>query len=385
MEMLPKERVQAAFEHRPTDRVPVHHIGFCSEVASALLGREAYVGGGVQQWREACALWKGPDAHAEFLDRTFRDAVDINLLCENDIVRPNFWRYDTKPTRRIDENTFLYEYGDEADWRVLRHDSQSEQCHVFDYRPRSDQTFDDIEAELAAKEDAVADLQPCEESYAFELRAQELLGHERAVRIGGVGVGMLVTGDPIWIQAIALRPDLVARYLDLQVERARRTVPFLVARGFRYLFGGGDFAADTGPIYSPRAFHELMLPRLREVSDICHQHGAYHLFASDGDLWPVADDLFGASGVDGFYEIDRRAGMDLARLRERFPRLTLIGNISSHTAHLGTADELVGEAVSAIEEAKRSHGIIVGISNYFVPGTPIDHVVAVLEAIKALR
>ena len=24
-----------------------------------------------------------------------------------------------------------------------------------------------------------------------------------------------------------------------------------------------------------------------------------------GDLWPVADDLFGASGVRGFYEVDR--------------------------------------------------------------------------------
>ena len=62
--MLPKERVRAAFEHRSTDKVPVHHVGFSSEVATAIIGREAYVGGGIQQWREATAHWNGPDAHA---------------------------------------------------------------------------------------------------------------------------------------------------------------------------------------------------------------------------------------------------------------------------------------------------------------------------------
>ncbi len=64
--MSPRERVFAAFAKQHTDRVPVHHIGTCSEVASALLGREAYVGGGIQQWREVTALWEGGDAHAEF-------------------------------------------------------------------------------------------------------------------------------------------------------------------------------------------------------------------------------------------------------------------------------------------------------------------------------
>ena len=77
--MKPKERVDAAFEHREVDRVPVHHIGFCSQVASDLLGREAFVGGGIQRWREATSLWNGPDAHAEFLERSLRDAVDVAL------------------------------------------------------------------------------------------------------------------------------------------------------------------------------------------------------------------------------------------------------------------------------------------------------------------
>lgn len=55
--MTPKERVLAALAHKKTDRVPVHHLGFAADVASALLGREVYVGGGIQQWRKAVAHW----------------------------------------------------------------------------------------------------------------------------------------------------------------------------------------------------------------------------------------------------------------------------------------------------------------------------------------
>jgi uroporphyrinogen decarboxylase len=138
-------------------------------------------------------------------------------------------------------------------------------------------------------------------------------------------------------------------------------------------------------MYSPRLFRELVLPRVRQVSELCHRQGVYHLFASDGNLWPVAEDLFGRSGLDGYFEIDRRAGMDLGTLRERFPRLTLIGNISSHTAHRGSRQEVIEETLSCLEEAKRRRGIIVGVSNCLVPGTPVENVVAILETIREFR
>ncbi|MDP6039483.1 MAG: hypothetical protein QGG64_13105, partial [Candidatus Latescibacteria bacterium] len=111
--MTSKERVAAAFEKQETDKVPVYHISSSCEVASKLFGREAYVGFGIQQWREAIALWNGPDAHAEFVERTFEDTLKINKLFGNDILRFGYPRYNVKPTKRIDEYTFLYEYGEE--------------------------------------------------------------------------------------------------------------------------------------------------------------------------------------------------------------------------------------------------------------------------------
>lgn len=380
--MTPKERVAAAFEGQRTDKIPVHHIGISSGVASALLGREAYVGGGIQQWREARALWRGQDAHQEFLERSFRDAIDVSKLFGNDIIRASYWRFSEKPTRELDENTYLFEDGPEKDWRVLRFDPASEQCHVFPYQPQAEPTFEEIEEALDAQERSLGDHRPGVPE--FEERAQQLYGHEYAIRCGACGI-VVPFDASIWFEALVLRPDLVARHLDLSVEHARQSVPVLASHGFRYLFGGGDFASNDGPMYSPKAFHELMLPRLEQISAICDQHGCYFLFASDGDLWPVADDLFGASGVDGFYEVDRRAGMDLVKLHERFPRLVTIGNISSHTVHLGSKDDIIREVTDAIEAGKRYGRTVVGISNALVPGTPIENVVTMIDAVQALR
>lgn len=373
-------RVQAAFQQQETDQVPVMHLGFTSAVASALLGREAYVGGGIQQWREATALWQGERAHQEFVERSFQDAVDLALLCEHDIFRVRYWRYNHTPTQRLDEYTFLYAEGREENWKVLRYSPDSEECTIGDYRPRPPTS---LEEQVEAEEAAAALYRPDEQTFDLELRAQRLLGQERVIRVNAVPLGIPTTTE--WLEATLLRPDLVARYLDTQVVRAGRNVAFLAPHGLRYFFGGGDFAANSGPMYSPKVFRTLLLPRLQQISAICHRHGGYHLFASDGNLWAVAQELFGAAGIDGYHEIDRRAGMDLGRLRACFPKLTLIGNISSHTVHVGSREEVIDETRTCLEEARRSHGIIVGVSNYFVLGTPMTNVHAVIETLHRYR
>lgn len=381
--MKPKERVAAAFALGEVDKTPLHHIGFSSEIASALLGREAYVGGGIQKWREATALWEGADAHAEFMERSFRDAMAVARAVENDVIRSEYWRAPTKPTKRIDEYTFLYEYGPEEEWSVLRYDGASEQCNVSPYRPRAMPTWEEIEARVAAAESATAEYRPTEDDYAASLRGKREMGDEYAIKVGACGIWL--PNNTEGFMTLMQRPDLAIRQLELSVARAAPEASFLAGHGFPYLFGGNDFASNEGPMFSPRHFHELVLPRLRRIAEVCHEHGCKFLFASDGNLWPVAEDLFGNSGVDGYFEIDGRAGMDLAQLRERFPRLILIGNISSHTIHLGTKDEVKAETLRCMKQAKECKGVIAGVSNYFVPGTPVENVETMLRVISDNR
>jgi len=381
--MLSKDRVLAAFEFQPSDKPPIYQAGFSSRVASAVLGREACVGGGIQQWRESRALWEGPDAHQEFVERSRRDPIDLAEKLDLDLVRPVYWRMSQKPAKRLDEHTFLY--GDpDGEWQAMRCDPQTELYQVVARSPRPEPTMADLEKQVESAEKALETCRPTPADYADYKAVMDAVGSRRAVP--GTGIGLNIDyRQPIWLEAIALRPDLVARMFDVQAERAARSAAAQAQIGLRYLMGGGDFASNKGPFYSPKAFHELTLPRLRKISDALHRNGQFHMFASDGDLWPVADDLFGASGVDCFYEIDRRAGMDLRKLRRRFPRLTLLGNISSYTLHRGSREDVIAETQDCLDAAREYGGIVVGCSNQIVPPTPLANFWAMMETLHGRR
>ena len=381
--MLPKDRVRAAYEHRPTDRVPIYQAGFSSWAGTIVLGREAYVGGGIQQYREAGALWEGEEAHKAFLQRSQDDAFAIVETLDLDLVRPSYWRLPEKPTRRIDEYTFMYGDPDGDNWRVMTFNPVTELYQECDRAPRPEPTFADLEAGVAHAEERSAQASPQPEHYPDIAAAIERFGDTRAVP--GVGAGLAIPRDRIWLEAIALRPDIVARYLDCMVTNAAKTAPVMMQLGTPYLCGGGDFAGPLGPLYSPRSFHELMAPRLAQISAALHEVGAYHGFASDGNLWPIADDLFGCAGVDFFYELDRRAKMDPRRVRERFPHLTRWGGIASETLHIGTVEDVRHETRTALEMAKECGSMIVGCSNQIVAGTPPANIEAMLNIMRDER
>jgi len=379
----PVERVLKTFTREIPDAIAIHHIGFSSRTATYILGHEAYVGGGIQKWREALSCWRGKEAHEEFIERIRRDALELAKATQQDIVRYEYWRMNIKPYKIIDKFTLMF--GEpEGKWEVMRLDPETELFRVVAQNPKREEAFEDLEKDIIDREDSVKGLHPTEGNFEEVKAIIEELGDNYAVRVDGGNIGIPL-GSKIWLQAIVARPDLVSRLFDVQAELAVRNMSALRKVGAKLLFGGGDIAASRGPFYSPKSFRELMLPRLKRIAESCHENGIYYLFGSDGNLWPIADDLFGKSGVDGYYEIDRKAGMDLADLRQRYPSLTCIGNISSYTLHRGSVEDVISEIKSCIEEAKINRGIIVGISNQITSATPRENIFAMLETIARFR
>jgi hypothetical protein len=374
--MLPRERVAAAFRLEPTDKVPIYQAGWSSRAASHVLGREAYVGGGIQQFRETTALLNGPAAHKEFLERSFNDACELCEKLNLDLVRTGYWRKTDRPVRRIDQDTFEYEGGE-----IWRFDPPSETYGRVSAPPELT-----TEAELRSVVDrearAAEEYAPTEADFPNEVQAIKRFGATRAIPTGGNG--LCVPRDSWWLEATILFPDLVGEHLDAQVVSAEKCVKVLGRMGLPYGMGGGDFAGAGGPMYSPAFFHTHMLPRLKKISDACHAAGVFHLFASDGDLWPVADDLFGRSGMDGYYEIDG-THMPLRRLREKFPTLKLLGGIRSETLHIRTEDQVRAETRAAVDAAREIRGCIIGCSNQIVSPTPERNIWAMMETLEKYR
>lgn len=375
--MTGKERVMATFEGRDFDRVPIYCAGLSCRIASHVLGREAFVGHGMQRYRESVARWEG--RLDEFEARTRHDVLEVSERLDLDLVRPAYWRYQHDPIARIDEYTF--KYGDEDGyWWVCRFDPDTELFQEVDRAPRPEPTIEDVRRAADTSEAAAETAQsPSPESLTDLQAAIAYYGERRAIPGGGTGVA--IPRERHWLEAMALEPDTVRRYLIARARINCRTIRVMAQMGLKLLFGGGDFAGKNGPLYGPKAFHHCMLPALQIVSECCDEHDTWHFFASDGDLWPVAEDLFGNSGVDGFYEIDRRCGMDLELLRDTFPHLRLCGGIASETLHQGSVEDVVAETRDALDVARRRGRIVVGVSNQVVPATPPENFDAMMETL----
>lgn len=365
------ERVLMAYTKQKSDHVPIYCGSVSSGFASKILGREAYVGGGIQRYRETLALYNGEDAHKEFLERSRQDAFDWAEKLDLDFVRTSYWRYPTKPDEKIGDHAFKY-YNEDNTYKIMKFYPESELFECVEDTGKGPREPDDLEPLVEALEEAAENYIPSPSAYDEYLDAMKYFNYQKASYAGGLSVAVPNT-SALWYEACALRPDLVDRYLECQLIRALKNIPLLSAAGVRFVFGGGDCAGNQGLMYSPKMFKEMVVPRFRKISDKCKKYGIFHTFGSDGDFWAVADSLYIDSGIDGHYEADCSCGMDIRSVRSKYPHITVIGGISAATLSSGNLSMVKKEVFEAISAAKEYGGAIVGCSNLVSPDTPMEN------------
>jgi len=184
----------------------------------------------------------------------------------------------------------------------------------------------------------------------------------------GVGLTEMywVTDIQMFAYLMADYPDLVEEWLEARHQAELRRVaaiadPELIPIALTY----DDIAYKTGPIFSPAWLRQHWVPRLKRLVDAWHSRDTLCLFHSDGNLWPVLDDLVSA-GIDGLNPLEVAAGMTVKEVRERYPQLFLTGGIDvSQLLVYGTPEEVRAACRQAIADA--------GGRGYFLGSTTEIH------------
>ena len=160
------------------------------------------------------------------------------------------------------------------------------------------------------------------------------------VYMGEIGAG---TGaafyPPFLLMWMIEEPRLYLSWLHIQKETAFHMTKQIIAAGCSVIAMGGDVSCDKGPFISPKLYREFILPVIQEHVKVVHDAGAFAVYTSDGNHWPIKDDFFFNSGIDGYKEVDKAAGMTWPRLIEEGidKRVCIIGNIDArHTLCHGT-------------------------------------------------
>ncbi len=182
---------------------------------------------------------------------------------------------------------------------------------------------------------------------------------------------MDIAGDPLFARAIADR--MADHLLAVGLEQLRRWDLYETG-----IWIYDDMAYNQGPMFSPEKFEQVFLPAYRRMIRAYKEAGARYVFLhSDGDIRPLLDMLADA-GIDGLNPLERRANMEIGRIRQQYPKLILTGGMcNTRTLVSGTRKEIEAEAREIIDLG-RDGGVIIG-THSVSPEIPLENFVVYHE------
>jgi len=145
-----------------------------------------------------------------------------------------------------------------------------------------------------------------------------------------------------WLVDLAESPDRAAE-LAMRVTQHMTAVGLEAIRRYSLHDTGIWFFDDMGsnltPMFSPRTFKKVLLPCYQWMCDQYRAAGVKHiLLHCDGNIESILDMLVDA-GIQGFHPVEPKAGMDIVALRKAYGRrLAFLGGLDN--AHILTSASL---------------------------------------------
>lgn len=348
--MTSRERVMAALAYREPDRTPIFEYVLQPPVADAILGRHYIYGQRLQDLIEE----KGWE---RALRQQAADMVNIASILGHDLlyICPN--PAPPEPSGKTSSSPPAAPCSDDPVEEMARRVSRAEESFA---EPR-DETF---------------------LIYKFVHEEMERVGLDLPILAPGYGHG--VWTDTVLMQTMLLAPELVRRHFALATKGVLFCVEKYLQFGIEMIGVGGDFAGNQGPLISPALYQKFIVPEVRKVSQRIHMAGKVAVNASDGNLWPVIDDFLLGCEVDGYIEIDLRAGMDLAELKKQFgSKITFFGNLDcANLLSFGTPVQVKEHTKDCLRKGGRNGGHILCCNNAITESIPVRNYLAIYEAYR---
>lgn len=380
--MNSKERALTAFTHQEADRVPVFELTIDNPTAEFVLGRQNLCGfgGKVRGLAYNEAVLNGQAQ--EYFQQRLEDDLELYEKLDLDV----FPHCNPQPKHQI-----MPDQISDHQWKVT--DSVSGQWTIFDYSEESD-VYDAVdsslrrgglpELEILTQQLENQPFDPEEWDFSLVDYVLEKQGNDRMLLAAAdVEIGSTFDWAETFLIGLVEAPDLIHRYLDARLNVALKLTEMLLQRGVHGIHGGYDWAANKGPIFSPRHFRKFVFPRMQKITDLCHRYGVPYIKHTDGNVNNLLEDMI-ASGIDAFQAIEPRANMNIAEIKQKYgDRLTLIGNVDCSTVLVdGPIEAVKAQTQAVIQAAAPGGGFLISSSNSIHPGVKPEYYMAMLETAR---
>jgi uroporphyrinogen decarboxylase len=176
-----------------------------------------------------------------------------------------------------------------------------------------------------------------------------------------------------------LNPELVHRLARVATDYDKAAIDMAKEAGADVIFFPGDVAGEKTLLMSPRHFREYIKPYHREIVEHAHQKGLKIVKHSDGNMWPILDDILEV-GFDGFHPVQPQC-MDIAEVKRHLAgKACVIGNIDCRELlPFGTEEEVERAVIETIEKAAPGGGYIISSSNTIHPACKAENYIAMVR------
>jgi len=142
----------------------------------------------------------------------------------------------------------------------------------------------------------------------------------------------------------------------------------------------GDLAGEETLMMSPEHYREYVKPYQAEIVEYAHEQGMPIVKHSDGNMWPILDDLIEV-GFDGFHPVQPQC-MDIGETKQHLAgKCCVLGNIDCRELLVfGTEAEVEQTVKETIEVAAPGGGYILVSSNSIHPSVKPENFIAMVKA-----
>jgi len=125
-----------------------------------------------------------------------------------------------------------------------------------------------------------------------------------------------------------------------------------------------DVSYGKGPMISLDMIREFMNPYIKRIGDFLKSRGvSIILLDTDGDCNSIIPVLMEA-GVTGMYPFEVHCGMDIVKVRKKYPKLQMLGGIPK--SEIAKGPERIDQILEPIEEVLKTGGYI-PFGDHFIP------------------
>lgn len=194
---------------------------------------------------------------------------------------------------------------------------------------------------------------------------------------GGLAPAMLSMGIDHFCLSLYDDLNLIEQLLDIYFDWMEVVAERICQLDFDVFCMADDFAFNTGMMFSPDTFKELVVPHYRRIAEKITIPWVFH---SDGNIQQGIDILMEV-GVRGIHPIEK-GSMDIRKVKKEYgDKLCIFGNVDLVLLGSGSPEEVEKEVFGLIRDIAPGGGYIVTSGNSLADYLKPECVLAISKTI----